>query len=92
MTTYRARMMDAETGGEGIHDFEAADDLLKHSPIRVVRTFFEQERRTELTDNVQDYELYAALKNKQHGIVTAMGALVVNGSELPFMLMISRKA
>ena len=91
MTTYRARLMDAETGGEGIHDFEAADDLLTRSPMRVVRTFFERERRTELSDNVEDYELYAALKNKQHGVVTAMGALVVDGNELPFMLMISRR-
>lgn len=41
MATYRARMIDSATGAEGSYDFEAPDDLLSTTPVRIVRTFME---------------------------------------------------
>ena len=92
MAHYRARMMDAETGGEGIHEFEAADDLLDHSPMTVVRTFFQAERAHDMAHLIKDYELNAAMKNKDRKVVTALGSLILtSGMELPFLLMIAAK-
>ena len=92
MASYRARMMDAETGGEGIHDFEGPDNLFDRSPVTVVRTFFEAEREHDIAHTIEDYELNAAMKNKERKTVTALGSLLLtDGSELPFLLVIAPK-
>ena len=93
MATYRARMMDAETGDDGLYDFEAHDDLMNDTPVRVVRTFFEHVDRTLFPTKHVDYEINAAFKNKERRIVTCMGSLHVEGDvpPAPFLLMISRQ-
>jgi len=40
MTVYRARMLDADTGGEGIYDFEHRDDLFDHPTDEIIEAFF----------------------------------------------------
>ena len=46
----------------------------------------------ELPDEDVGYELYSALKNKEHNVVTGLGILCLNHGEIPFMVMISPKA
>jgi hypothetical protein len=36
MATYFARIMDAQTGGEGAYEFEAADDLMGRTGDEIV--------------------------------------------------------
>lgn len=90
MATYTARMMSAETGGEGLYTFEADSNLMKRTADEIVGVFFDHVEHTVLKQNV-DWELNSAMKSKAHGVVTAMGALVTEDDQpsMPFLLMIS---
>lgn len=93
MATFTARLLDAKSGNEGSYDFDGPDDLLSQTPVRVVRHFMEYIDKTVLPSQHMDYELNAALKNRERGIVTAMGDLHFEHGEdpAPFMLMIAAK-
>ena len=87
---YVGRIMDAVTGGEGRYQFEAGDKLLKKTPVRVVKTFMEEVAMTKSQHEIEDFEINAAFKNTEHGVVTCMGSLILeNGGRLPFLLMVS---
>ena len=93
MSTYRARMMDAASGGEGIYDFEDREDLIRQSPVRVIRKFMEHVGRDLIPSNYEDYELNAAFKNDGAQVITGLGSLVLtNQPPIPFVIMISPKA
>lgn len=93
MATYRARMMDAESGGEGIYDFDDGDDLIRQSPVRVIRKFMEHVGRDLIPSNYEDYELNAAFKNDTAQVITGLGSLVLtNRPPIPFVIMISPKS
>lgn len=90
MARYTARMMDAETGGEGRYDFDGPDDLLQQTPVRVVRAFMEHVDREMFPLTHVDYELNAAFKDAGRGVITALGSLIHDGDPpSPFLLMIS---
>lgn len=93
MTTYRARIMDAATGAEGSYDFEEADDLLRYSPLRVIRKFMEHAEHDLIPESYQDYELNAAFKSENAKVVTGLGSLVLtHDPAIPFVIMIAAKA
>lgn len=93
MATYRARMMDADSGGEGIYDYEDDEDLLRQSPVRVIRNFMEHVGRDIIPENYEDYELNAAFKNDTAQVIAGLGSLIlVNRPPLPFVIMISSKS
>ena len=91
MTTYHVDMMDASGGQSDVYEFEADDALMEKSPVKVVRAFMEYVDEKQFPKVHVDYELYSALKNKEHGVVTAMGNLILDTGEIPFLLMISEK-
>ena len=93
MAIYTARLMDAKSGNEGLYDFEAPDDFLTRTPVRVVRHFMEFVDKDVLPSQHVDYELNAALKNPAGSVVTAMGNLHFEHGEdpAPFLLMIAAK-
>ena len=93
MAAYRARIIDAVTPTESVQDFEGADDLMQDTPVRVVRVFFENVDREALLTKHVDWELNAAFKNAERGVVTCMGSFHLDGDKptAPFLLMISRK-
>jgi hypothetical protein len=91
MATYRATMLsEAENSMPGSYPFEAPDDLFDATADKIVRTFFEHVDKDVFHHHV-DYEINGATKSKDGTCVSAMGALMMhNGSELPFVLRISR--
>jgi hypothetical protein len=90
MATYRAWVTDAQTGNEGVYDFEARDDLLDDTPVRVVRAFMEHVDRDLFPAEHVDYEINAALKHGSHRVVTAMGSFILErGPGIPFTLFIA---
>ncbi len=91
MATYRATMLSgAEDSLPGSYPFEAPDDLFGATADKIVRTFFEHVDKDIFHHHV-DYEVNAATKSKDGATVSALGALVMgNGSELPFVLRITR--
>ena len=92
MATYRARMMDAATGGEGVYDFDALDDLFGKSPIKIINAFIDHVDRKLFPHQHIDVELNAAMKNDEHQVVTGMGKLVLEHQPpLPFLVMIAPK-
>ena len=94
MATYYARMMSADSpSGEGSYTFESDDKLMKRTADEIVNVFFDYVEADILKGNV-DWELNGAVKNKEHGVVTAIGALVTDEGQasMPFLLMISTKA
>ena len=93
MAAYRARMMDAVSEREGVYAFEGADDLMSDTPVRVVRAFFEHADRSTFPAGHVDWELNAAFKNAERGVVTCMGSFHLEGDQppAPFLLMIARR-
>jgi len=92
MPIYRARVIHGRTGGEGDHDFEGPDDLMTRSPIKVMRYFMEHATEKGLIEH-HDYEIFSALKDSEHAVVTVLGDyLYTSSSRSPFMCMIARKA
>jgi hypothetical protein len=90
MASFVARMMDAETGGEGRYVFQAPDDLFQRTPIQVVRAFMDHVDRDEFPHQHIEYELNAAFRSQDRKVVTAMGQLILEHlPPIPFMLMIS---
>ena len=89
MAQFQMVMMHGERGGEGVYRFEAADDLLRHSPITVLRAAMAYLDAHAGIGHI-DYEVNAALKNADKGVVTAMGSLVFHGEDhQPFICFIS---
>ena len=90
MATYYARMLDAATNGEGAYTFEGPDDLLKKTADEIVTTFFDYVESDVLKTHA-DWEINGVMKNKERGIVTAIGSLIPekNDAPMPFLLLIS---
>ena len=90
MTTYFARMLDAENGNEASYEFSGPPDLMNLTANDIVGVFFDDVDHTILDDHV-DWELNAALKNPERRVVTAVGSLIPKKDTppIPFLLMIS---
>ena len=90
MATYYARMLDAKTNGEGTYTFAGPADLMERTADEIVNTFFEHVEQQVLQTNA-DWEVNGIMKNKERGVVTAIGSLIPekNDPPLPFLLMIS---
>jgi hypothetical protein len=90
MTTYRARMLDADTGGEGRYQFDGPPDLMSRTADEIVTVFFDHVEKEVLRRHA-DWEINGVLKNRERGVVTAIGSLIPakNDPPLPFLLMIS---
>jgi hypothetical protein len=90
MTTYHARMLDAETGGEGRYRFDGPPDLMKRTADEIVAVFFEHVEKEVLRRHA-DWEINGVMKSRERGVVTAIGSLIPdkNDAPLPFLLMIS---
>ena len=92
MATYRARLIDSTSDAESVHDFDAPDDLMEETPVRVVRSFFEHIDRAALPAGHVDWELNAAFKNRERRVVTCMGSFHFEGQPAaPFLLMVSQR-
>ncbi len=90
--TYIARMMSADGSGEGNYAFEADANLMKMTADEIVQVFFTHVEHEVLRNDV-DWELNSVFKNKECGVVTAMGSLITDGTQaaMPFLVMISAK-
>jgi hypothetical protein len=93
MATYYARMLDAETNGEGSYAFEGPSDLMQKTADEIVSLFFDHVEKEVLRTHA-DWEVNGVMKNKERGIVTAIGSLIPekNDPPLPFLLLISNQA
>jgi hypothetical protein len=89
MAQYTAVLMHGNRDAEGRHRFEADDDLMTHSPATVMRVFMEAMDATAGVGHI-DYELNAAMKNRDSNIVTTLGSLVFHDNNVqPFICMIA---
>ncbi len=91
MAQYNATMISGtEDSIPGSYPFEGPEDLFEATSDKIVHAFFKHVDKDIFHHHV-DYEVNAVSRNKDTGTVLAMGALVMaNGSELPFVLRISR--
>ena len=90
MANYLAVFMHGSRGGEGRYQFEGPDDLLKSTPVRIMRAFMDSVVAKNGIGHV-DYEVNAALKNDEHEIATVIGEIEFeHAGTQPFMCMLSR--
>lgn len=88
MRSYNATLMHGNRDGEGHYTFEGPELLAQASPVRIMRAFMEHLDATARLGHI-DYEINAAMKNKEVGVVTVMGELQFeNHSAQPFVCMI----
>lgn len=90
MALYNARMLDASNNGEGVYPFDGPDDLMAQTADEIVGVFFNHVDNQILTKNA-DWEVNGIMKNKERGVVTAIGSLIPERGDppLPFLLMIA---
>lgn len=90
MTTYYARILDAQNGNEAGYEFNGPPDLMQRAADDVVTVFFNEMDHVVLQDQA-DWELNGALNNKERGVVTGIGSLIPKreAPPIPFLLMIS---
>ena len=93
MALYRARLIDGLSEGEDTFEFDASADLMNDTPVRIVRTFFGYADPSKFRTKHEDWELNAAFKNRERGVVTCMGAWHLGEGEppVPFLLLIQPK-
>lgn len=90
MTKYLAILMHGTRGGEGRYEFEGSEDLLSQTPVRIMRVFMDSVEAKNGIGHIE-YEINAALKNKDHDIATVIGEIQFeDGDQQPFMCMLSR--
>ncbi len=94
MALYRARFIDGLSDTEDSFEFDASDELMNDTPVRVVRAFFGGADPSRFKTKHQDWELNAAFKNRERRVVTCMGSFHLGGDEppVPFLLLIAPKA
>ena len=86
---YKVTLMHGNRDGEGRYSFEAAEGLMRQTPVRIMRAFMESVEAKNGIGHV-DYEINAALKNDEHDVATIIGDLVFDeDNRQPFMCMIS---
>lgn len=90
MPVYHARVLDAQTGSEAAYEFEGPADLMQRTCDEIVGVFFDEVEHETLRGHA-DWELNAALSNRDRNVVTAIGSLLPKKSAppIPFLLMIS---
>ncbi|MEM8957241.1 MAG: hypothetical protein AAGC86_05430 [Pseudomonadota bacterium] len=90
MASYNFTVMHGRRDAHGTYSFEAADDLMTHSPVRVMKVAMEHMDEMAHIGHI-DYHLFSCLKDKETGIVTALGNFVFHGDDVqPFTAFISR--
>ena len=90
MANYLALLMDADSGGAGTYPFEAEPELLSKTPVRVIKRFMDHVDLDLFPKQHVDYEINACMKNKEKGVITALGALhFEHEPAIPYLLMIS---
>lgn len=90
--TLTATMMSADRGTEAKYDFDAEADIFeKRTPVQIVKAFAEHVDQVIFPDEMVDFEINGAFKNKELGVVTAIGNLIMPNGQLPFMVWISKK-
>lgn len=91
MAKYKLMLTHATRDGQGVHIFEADDDLLTHSPVTVMRTTMAAMEHEGPNIGHIDFQLYSCLKDKDTGVVSALGDLIFNGTQSePFTALISK--
>jgi hypothetical protein len=88
-TTYRADVMDADSGGNGSYRFEAASGLFGMPARDIVDTFMRSLTHYRETPAPLTYELDSAIKKPEKQIVMATGSITRERGSIPFLLMIS---
>lgn len=90
MTTYYARILDAQNGNEAGYEFNGPPDLMQQAADDVVGAFFDEVDHAVLHDHI-DWELNGALNNRERRVVTGIGSLIPKkeAPPIPFLLMIS---
>ena len=87
--TYRADMMDSESGVSQSYQFEAASDLFRKPADDIVNTFISSLDDYGDSPGPLFYELNSAIKKDEKQVVMATGSLHVEHGEIPFLVMIS---
>jgi hypothetical protein len=91
MADYVCRMLHGRSGAEVDHPFDGPDDLMRRSPVRVMRYFMEHVTEKGFIEH-EDYEIYSALKSSDGGVVTVTGEFhYTPESRSPFVCMIAPK-
>lgn len=95
MARYSVRMMDSESGAEGVYTFDHREDLMTQPADDIVAAFFEYADREIFERGHVAYELNGVVKNKKQGAVVAIGQMHVAGETddedlQPFTLFIAR--
>jgi hypothetical protein len=89
MARYEAVVVHGKREGEGHYLFEGPDHLMTRTPVRVMRELMETIDAQNGIGHM-DYEINAAMRNRDYGIVTIIGEMIfeAHGTQ-PFMCMIA---
>jgi hypothetical protein len=88
-SSYRASLMDAETGASQVYDFRADSGLFRKPAKQIVRAFMDHMKSGREWAHAPSYKISSATKKPKNQVVMATGSLLLQKGELPFLVMIS---
>lgn len=91
MAKYKATIMDADTGSHETYSFEAPAHLFEKSRMKLIDAFMDYVDHVQLPKEDVGYEIQSAFKDREHRVVTAIGVLLLEHGEIPFMAMITEQ-
>lgn len=91
-SSYRASLMDAETGASQTYKFTSEPGLFRKPAKQIVRAFMDYMKSGREWTHSPAYRLTSATKKSKSQVVMATGSLLLQKGELPFLLMIAPEA
>lgn len=88
-STFRATLMASDTGASEMYGFTADSGLFRKPARQIVRAFMKHMKTEGTWKRAPSYRLNSAKKKAGNGVVIAMGSLLLERGELPFVLVIS---
>ncbi|MEL6205378.1 MAG: hypothetical protein AAFR47_08720 [Pseudomonadota bacterium] len=89
MPTLTATLMHGKRDAEGTYSFDVSDTTAADTPVRIMRAFMEHIQATANVGHI-DYEINAAMKNRDKQITTVIGEMVFEaGNREPFTCFIA---
>ena len=72
MARMKAVPIHGERRGEGTYRFDLPGDMVHAGPVRIMRAFMEHAETRAALGHI-DYEINAAMKNREHDVTTFIG-------------------
>ncbi|MGF1476732.1 MAG: hypothetical protein ACFB6S_14330 [Geminicoccaceae bacterium] len=88
--TCNAVVMGPVSGSDHLYQFDVEDDFMDRPADEIVEAFVDYLHREGELKDPSAYELNSAIKNREKGVIMAIGSLALGAELMPFVAMFSQ--